>query len=273
MPEWITTTLVSTGRQLLFVLGPLVAAAVLLHITERLLSSRLASRLGGRSVLLTGWIGVPVHELSHAAACWLFGHQVRRIQLFTPHGPAGQLGSVTHSYDPESLWQQAGRFFIGIAPLVGGAVVLWVLTWTLGPEGSAQSPLIAGATAQEILETAGGQAVRLLRELVRVTTVSSYLTWVYLYLSLCVAAHMSPSQADLKGGWPGFELLLLVAILANLLVAVLGGDVVRAETLLLQLCAPLLVLLVLALALQWLCLAVVWCVTACFRPRQTMPRT
>ena len=53
----------TTLRQALTILGPVAFLALLLHALEKLLSARLVTRLGWRGVLVTGWLGVPVHEL------------------------------------------------------------------------------------------------------------------------------------------------------------------------------------------------------------------
>ena len=191
--------LASTARETLIVFGPLAVAVALLHAVERLLSDRLQSRFGWRGVLVTGWLGVPVHELSHAAACLLFGHRIERLTLFAPDPRTGRLGSVQHAWDRRNLYQQAGRFFIGIAPLLGGAALLLLLTQLLGPT-FAPAPLSnTGSALGDALRGGAAQAGALLSALAGPDVVARGRTWLYLYLCLCVGAHMAPSSTDLRG--------------------------------------------------------------------------
>jgi hypothetical protein len=252
----------ATARQVLVLFGPLAFAALLLHAVERLLSHRLQSRFGWRGVLVTGWLGVPIHELSHAAACLLFGHRIERLSLFSPDPATGRLGSVQHAWDRRSVYQQVGRFFIGIAPLLGGAAVLLLLTRLLGPPQPPVTAAGGGNALAEALHSAGDRAGALLTALSGSDAVGRGRTWIYLYLCLCVGAHMSPSAADLKGCWPGLLLLLVLLLLANFTVAVLGRDLAAGDALAAGVVAPLIGPLVLALALGGVCLVLVMLVTA-----------
>ena len=254
--------LLATGRQIATILGPLAAAAAALHLVEAQLTGRLLSRVGWGGVWLTGWLGVPVHELSHTAACLAFGHKIKRLRLFAPDRATGRLGDVVHSFDPKSLWQQLGRFFIGIAPLVGGALVLWALSVVLGPADVHFQPLAAGAGPGDAAAAAIRQGAALLRGLADPAVLGHWTTWAFLYLCLCVGAHMAPSSTDLKGGAVGLALALAALLLVNLVVALCGGHPDALESLALAAVAPLLVLLLLALILGVGFLLVVLLLTA-----------
>jgi len=260
-------SLLATGRQVLLILGPLAVVTGALRLIERALASRLSSRLGWHSVLLTAWLGVPVHELSHAAACVLFGHRVERLRLLAPDSITGQLGSVDHAWNRKSLYQQVGRFFIGIAPLIGGALALLLLTLALGPAPIAWPALAPDGGLPATIHLAARQAFELAAALFLPDAARSGLTWIYLYLGLCIGAHMAPSTTDLRGCVPGLLWLLLLVLLANALACLLGADPTRAEHVLLVALAPLLALLLTALVLDVLCLLAVWLVTALF-PRR-----
>ena len=229
---------------------------------ENQLTTRLVSRLGWGAIWLTGWLGVPVHELSHAATCLLFGHKVKRLRLFAPDQATGRLGDVQHAYDPKSLWAQLGRFFIGIAPLVGGSLALWALSAALGPPGLGFEPLAAGAGPAEAVSAAIAQGAALLRGLAEPAVLGHWTTWVFLYLCLCIGAHMAPSGPDLKGGVVGLALALAALLLVNFVVALCGGQLAGLERLALAVVAPLLVLLLLALILGVAFLLLVLLLTA-----------
>jgi hypothetical protein len=263
----VLAALASTARETLIVFGPLAVAVTLLHAVERLLSDRLQSRFGWRGVLVTGWLGVPVHELSHAAACLLFGHRIERLTLFAPDPRTGRLGSVQHAWDRRSLYQQAGRFFIGIAPLLGGAALLLLLTRLLGP-AVAPAPLTStGSALGDALRGGAARAGALLSALAGPDVVTRGRTWLYLYLCLCVGAHMAPSTTDLRGCWPGLLLLLGTLLAVNLVLAATGSPPAAGEALAARAIAPLLGPLVVAFALGALGLVLVLLLTA-FLPRR-----
>ena len=124
----------------------------------------------------------------------VFGHRIERLRLLAPDRATGRLGSVEHAWDRHSFYQQLGRFFIGVAPLAGGALALWLLTLALGPPGLPFRITPGGAGVQAVAQDALHQAGQLIRQLLDPATLSHGPTWLYLYLCLCISAHMSPSS-------------------------------------------------------------------------------
>ena len=258
----VLAALVSTAREALIVFGPLAVAVALLHALERLLAERLQSRFGWRGVLVTGWLGVPVHELSHAAACLLFGHRVEKLTLFAPDPRTGRLGAVQHAWDRRSFYQQTGRFFIGIAPVLGGALLLLLLTRWLGPTVAATPASASGSALLDALRGGAARAGALLAALGGADALSAGRTWLYLDLCLCIGAHMAPSTTDLRGCWPGLLLLLGLLLAVNVVVAAVGGSPSAGEALAARIIAPLLGPLIVAFALGLLGLVLVHVATA-----------
>ncbi|MCB9896515.1 MAG: hypothetical protein H6825_00800 [Planctomycetes bacterium] len=252
----------STTRQLLLLVGPFALLALGLRAVETSLSRRLVSRLGFRSVLVTGWLGVPVHELSHVVACVLFGHTVERVQFFAPDARTATLGSVRHAWNPHNPWAQIGRLVIGVAPLLGGSAVLWTLARTLGPASASVPALEASAGWQPALDAALAHARDLGAALLRADTWTTWRTWLFLYLALCVGTHLAPSGADLRGSRVGLLAFGLALMLANAIAAMAGGDPRGVEAFALRSTIPVLTLLALALVLGLLELLVVFAVTA-----------
>lgn len=230
----------SLFRQILWIGLPLILFAVIFHVIEGVVQRRLVERFGWKAALWTGWIGTPIHESSHALGCWVFGHQIDAMALFEPDSREGRLGYVRHSYQRGDWWQEAGNFFIGLAPLAGGTLALLLVTSLMYPDlvqhfwqasqaiGSANSetgdpaemPLTAtGKLTLWGLVQSTGYAFG---QLVAWDNVMTFRFWLFLYLSLCITSHMAPSASDYHGAWKGALLLLAAWLIINLLHGLLG---------------------------------------------------
>ena len=214
----------------------------LLHLQERAVGRYLSHNLGWRSVLVTGWLGVPVHELGHLVLAGLFAHRIIAWKLFEPDPVSGTLGYVRHAYSRRSLYQVLGNVFIAAGPLLSGGLVLGALLYWMLPADALTS------LGREAL--ALGSLDRWWRQVWDMGLSFASLVWAHrtpwlplqLYLAICVASHLCPSRADLTGALAGF--CLLVGILA-VVVAVLGWRGVSTGALL-AVTQPLLLLLLLA---------------------------
>jgi hypothetical protein len=195
--------------QVVTLLGGLALLTVGLHLVERRVSRRLSHHFGWRSVLVTGWLGVPLHELSHLVMCWVFRHRIVAYRLFDPDPRTGTLGYVQHAYQRRNLFQIAGNFFIGVAPLLAGSLVLLgglalLLPGTQPPLSTEPVPVGLGNQLSHVVALAGATLGRM----VSPSHLASWQLWVFLALALCVGTHLSPSRPDLTGALPGLVLLL-----------------------------------------------------------------
>jgi hypothetical protein len=233
----VTRLLVLNLTALGLVLVTLLVALALLHTVERAVGRFVSHRLGWGAVLVTGWIGVPVHEVSHLVMAVLFRHRIVGWSLFDPDPTTGTLGYVRHAHTRPSLFQLAGNFFIGIAPLLGGAAVLagllvWMVPLAALQAQLGQSGLLAAGAAgapgvSATALTSGAGLVDLGRRLadlgwgLLVTAWRARTWWLPLQLYLCaaVAAHLAPSLRDLTGGLGG----AVVVIVALGAVAAIGA--------------------------------------------------
>lgn len=137
-----------------------------------------------------GFIGVPCHEISHALAAWLFGHKVTKIKLFGI-GEGGLSGYVLHSWNPRSLYQRQGLFWIGISPLIVTLVAV---------------SMIADATFE--LGTVRGW---------------QHVAWHEVLLVGMIAFYCIPSVADLKNAMRGAVVVALVAPVTLVIAPYIGS--------------------------------------------------
>lgn len=202
---------------LLAISMPFAAFAIVVHVLERIGQTQLAQRFGWKSVMWTGWLGTPIHELSHVAMCLLFRHRIDKVALFQPDKKSGRLGYVHHSYRSNSWFEELGNPLIAIAPLIGGSLVLLILVNVFYGHAAAVEPL--NATQNTHASQYGLiQSVRnVLGNVFRPEHFATTRFWVFIYLVLCVGSHMAPSRTDYYGAGKG-ALMIGVAIAVSTVV-------------------------------------------------------
>ena len=229
----MTTLLVRNLIDLGSSLVVLSLAILALHSIERVTARFVSHRLGWNAVLLTGWIGVPLHEISHLAVALLFGHRIVAWKLFEPDPSTGTLGYVWHAYRRRNLWQLSGNFFVGIAPLIaGGLALLLFVTWmapdvsavSLSPARAATIPM--GSTAWLGSATWVSYAGHLLKAMLawvaaiwRARTI-----WLPLQIYFCIAiaSHLAPSPRDLASAVPALPVVLALSSLLAWVLSIAG---------------------------------------------------
>jgi len=115
----------------------LITALLISAVTQQT-NTLIERRFGARVVDYLALFGVVVHELSHALMAIIFRHDVDKIQLFQRGDVKADgyrtRGYVSHSWKPDSFYQQMGNLMIGLAPMFGITAVGFGLTWWLWPE-------------------------------------------------------------------------------------------------------------------------------------------
>jgi hypothetical protein len=221
----------ATGAQVALLLGPGLVLAALMHALSGFVARRTTRALGAAAYVLFGWLGTAVHEIGHALFCLLFGHRITGIKLFDFAPRDGTRGHVSHSFDPANPWQQAGNFFIGIAPILFGTLVIVAAArGLLGAEAFARvaEPLPRSGFLRSVGDwlalarhVAGGAGAAL-AVLLEPQRLLEWRAWLFLYLAFAVGSSVSLSGADLKGALAGFGTLVLFVLIANLATLWLG---------------------------------------------------
>lgn len=192
---------------------------VILFILQRLVFALSLRLFGGKAIYISAWIGTPIHELSHAFFCLIFGHKIRRILLFSPD-QKGTLGYVTHSYNNRNLWQIMGNFFIGIAPLFGGLLSLYIVSWCLLDNAGELFLLLQSGLSDGISKLQYENSLKLTSAVLEVIE-QAYINEpikviVWGYCCAAISLHLSPSAEDLKGISGGLLVFVLLCILLML---------------------------------------------------------
>lgn len=217
----ILDLLADTLIETLWLTGAVIVVGLFLEVIQRYTMRNFQSSLGRGTVLATGIIGTPVHELSHALFALLFGHRIIAIKLFQRPDQDGIMGYVNHSFNKRNMYQRVGNFFIGIAPILGGVLVIMVLMFFLIPDTFAGylNILASSLDAQAFrdLSIAGMASTywNLVQTIFSVENFQQASFYLFLFLAICISSHMSLSFADIKGSFDGLVFIFLILLLLN----------------------------------------------------------
>ena len=207
---------------------------------------------------ITSLIGTPVHELGHALMCLLFGHKIKRIQLWSPTHTNGVYGFVEHSYNRKNPWARLGSLFIGVGPIFSGlgvtVLVLWLCFPTQWHAYLAQSRALLAANAG--IEKIAAGVLSLLWSMLTGFGTDWVRSLIGILIILPVSLHITLSWQDIKsalGALPIYLLLLLLFCGATMVIGVSGAVI---DTLgLWNLHAMSLFCIVIAFSAVWVALA------------------
>lgn len=223
--------------QLIFTVGVIIIFGLLIALCRKAFCNIVGDK-GTKILLATGIVGTPIHELSHALMCVVFGHKITAIKLYQPNSDDGTLGYVEHSYNPKNLYQRAGNFFIGIAPILGGSGVILLLMFLLVPDiyYDMQSELaFISLITFDLLDVSTYLAVlELFWSVIEIifgfTNMGSILWWVFFVLAFMISNHMELSSADIKGGLSGLIVLVILLLIADIVMYFISLNVLESFT-------------------------------------------
>ena len=264
---------IETIKLLAILLAPFAVFAFVIHFLERLIQQRLAERFGWNSVLWTGWLGTPIHELSHALMCRVFHHKIDEIALFEPDRQSGRLGFVRHSFKSGNWYQELGNFFIGIAPLMGGSVVLVILLWLFFP-GAIEGAFAASKEAEQYgsLKQLTAIITAIAEHIFAAKNWGTARFWLFVYFVLCVGGHMAPSPSDYQGASRGVIFVSVGLLLLAVGLAAAGTNSHSLIEGMIGVLGPLFAILAITIVLCAIATGFVWIITAAFPQRFVQKR-
>lgn len=213
--------------------GNIIIFGFILYVLSSMTRRIFAKTLGAKTELyITGWIGTPIHELSHALFCIIFNHKINDIKLFTTKSDT--IGYVLHSYDSRSWYQQIGNFFIGVGPIIIGTLIVYFLFLLLATELKENifSVKIDYDKSAGILNMIYSgisnifiSILNIFSNIIKNVLVSqSYKKisfWIFIYLSISIASHMELSPADISHAWKGMLVIFAVSLIINTLLFII----------------------------------------------------
>ncbi len=214
----------ATLAQVLILFGPLIILAFLLNALGKFIGITCIRLLRPTLFLvLFGWLGTMIHELGHVFFGLIFFRKIRAIKLFTTDPWDPKPGYVRIDQG-KNIFQHLGNFFIGLGPLVLGALVIYLVAWgLLGVDtftGMDQTRLTGDAFT---LRTVGLMIYRTVNSMsVVLTSVfadtnnSLQAVLLFLYVTLSISSAMTLSPADISGLRVGFFALIIAVFIFNL---------------------------------------------------------
>jgi hypothetical protein len=219
--EYLYNAVITTAIQLLIILGPGLLLSLIMNFVSKIIERKATGFLGIKLyLLLFGWLGTTVHESGHAIFCLIFRHKINEIKFFSPDLDSGTLGYVNHSYNPKSIYQTIGNFFIGIGPIILGALVIYLATYILSGHLIEFAPTqnIDNAPPASIIE----QMVFIFKQIFNWSNLTSLRFYIFIYICFAVGGSINLSPADLRGATKGLLAITLFLFILNLATSWLG---------------------------------------------------
>jgi tryptophan-rich sensory protein len=227
--SFIQIILIST-KELLYLFGIVIVVGIILGIFERYSNTFMIRALGSKGVLVTAWIGVPIHEIGHLIQCFIWGHKVTKVKLLQLNRSDGVLGYVEHRYNTNSLYQQIGNFFIGLGPIFSGIGSLILGMYLFVPDSFRvfTAYIQQNVTSENLdIHILVGTVLALVKSLLTVENFMNPLFWMYLWIAISISSHIALSKADIKGATKGLLTIFFILVLINLVAEVFQFDSFR----------------------------------------------
>ena len=220
--------LIAYSTQVLFTIGMIAIGGLLIALCNRLFYANFGSE-AKLVCYITGAIGVPVHELSHALFCVIFAHKITEIKLFQISDEDGTLGYVKHTYNRKNIYQNIGNFFIGVAPIIVMSALLFLLAWAMMPD------TVHSIIVQIKSLNLTGKPVDAFITFFKAfgdyfSAISDYKWWLFIIIGSFFALHMCLSIADIKNALSGLIFLLVAILIVDIILRIVSIAILNMVT-------------------------------------------
>ncbi|WP_066891920.1 metalloprotease family protein [Clostridium nigeriense] len=199
--------LLKTLVDLSWFIGVIVIIGLILGFLRNKSMNNYQQKFGRKAIYITGILGVPIHELSHLIIAKIFGHKIKEVKFFRANNGDGTLGYVNHSYNPKNIYHQIGNFFIGIAPILCGSLLIILLLKIFIPTSL--------ESTNDLLSING--LFIFLKNIFSLSNFKRPEFYLFLYIVFSICSHISLSKADIKGASIGIIFIFLILLIFNIL--------------------------------------------------------
>jgi len=260
---------------------PIIFACIILNLLSREQNKRLLYIGGWKALMVSAWIGTPIHELSHYLAAVIANHKIIDLKLFKPDKRTGSMGYMTHTFKEDDVYQAVfGNTIIAIAPFFGGAAVIYFFSTIIFSDFSLFAPeaprlyylnldsLNEWNTYSLFFNSHLKFFGFLFKKIFSLAMLSNWKLYLFLFLMFGIANHISPSGSDFENFWQPATMLLVIIILLSLIVYPIMNDphvIVQSLSKYIFVFVPILYLAIF-ISVLWLILTyVVYLLVALFR--------
>ncbi|MBQ7307465.1 MAG: M50 family metallopeptidase [Clostridia bacterium] len=201
------------GQVMLYTIGALIGSGILIYIIDFFYTALICESIGYKYLILSSYIGTPVHELGHALMCLIFGHKIDDIKFYNKNDEDKTLGYVKHSYNSKNFYQQVGNFFIGLGPIFSGFLVITLVLVLFFREptfaffDSSFQKILSGEPLLDIVLNSFSLISTLLFSETHIA-----IKIISLIIILSVSLHVNLSLQDIKNSIIGFMFYLIVGL-------------------------------------------------------------
>lgn len=232
--EFLVNSVYLLGYSLVFIfIGGLV-----IELIEKKSNYYLQRAFGYGGMLLTG-LGTVVHEFSHLVFVILGAMKPTEVKLFRPiqgrvDGVLGYVSYVAPGSNSRGILKIYNKIFlipIGIAPIIGGTLtILGSLklclpnTFNFLINEIKSLSVNVDKISTDLIYSQLNLTKSFLGNLFRFENIASIQFWIFMFIVLSIASHMSLSTADIKGCLKGIPYLLIAIILISVIFILRGYD-------------------------------------------------
>ncbi len=228
--NYIAQVIIISFKIILGLFFPIICCCIVLNLLSKEQNRRLYEIGGWRALLATAWIGTPIHELSHFLVALIANHRIIAVKLFKPDPQTGSMGYVHHGYKDDNFYQAViGNTLIAIAPFFGGSAVIYLISSFIFPDFSLFGPdvpqihylnidnalewrsyLLFATSAYEFFD-------HLASVIFSADMLRDWKLYLFLFLMLGIANHLSPSASDFQNLWYPLAIFLASLVLLNMI--------------------------------------------------------
>lgn len=204
---------------------------LVIEIIEKKSNYYLQRSFGYGGILITG-LGTVVHELSHLIFVVLGAMKPTEVKLFRPiqgkiDGVLGYVSYVEPGSNSRGILKLYNKLFlipIGIAPIIGGTLTILgslkiclpnTFSYLINEIKSLN--INVDKVSTEMLYSQLSLTKSFLGNLFTMDNMTNIRFWIFIFIVLSIASHMSLSTADIKGCLRGLPYLLIVIVLTGII--------------------------------------------------------
>ena len=215
--------------QLVMILLPFALAVAVLSPLAKRNHVLLIRCFGFKAYILFISVSTILHEAGHAVMCLVFRHRIIEFRPLPTGREKGQTGLVLHGWDSGNIYQSIGNFFIGVAPMIVGISLIYVLTILCFGEFCSWHYTVPGGRMHwvDAVRRITPDAAEGLKTLFRPGNFADARFYIYLAVLMVIGNSIAPSVSDIRNSAMGVGAMALGLFILNCVFNVAGTAPVK----------------------------------------------